>query len=622
MRVVLFLFFGLYISSFIYANDHKVLQFVDSTKHYWRSDSKKAQHFADKAFEQCDSTNYELYAECIKNLGILYYFNSQPDSAVAKYKKALVLFSKANSNVGISKILNNLGVIEMEQGNYDNALTYYNQSYELGLSMMDTALIVNAKINIANIFYYLGNYTKSLESSFVIENYLKGHKNMRSEARNYEIMYSSYQSLFDIDNFRIFAEKALNIYKSLSDSIGIATTYTNMANAYEFFDDINAAIELNNKALMIFTSINYSVGITHVLNMLGNNYRNTKKYELSTTCFLKAYQKALADNNKLQVKNIANELYINSLIKEDLYTARIYQHIYDSINNLFVDEKINSQIAEMQVKYETLEKEQEIKQQQLQLKNERKTRLLISIGALLLLIIATAWTLLYRAKQNQKQIELSRKKADVENKLLRSQMNPHFMFNSLNSVQNFILKNDKMQACNYLSNFSDLIRDILQNSRQSFIPLDEELETLEKYLKLEQLRFKDKLDYKISTNLTVDASEINIPPMILQPYIENAIIHGIAPKESMGKIDITIENKQQQLIKCTIQDNGIGRVAASKIKKPTNAKSLGMLVTSERLQLLQTENGINTEVTITDLFDGDIPVGTRVELILPIENLA
>ncbi len=626
MRFFILFIIGLCFISSSFANEVEVSQLIDSTRMYWRSDLKKAQAFAYEALEECDTTNYELYAECVKNQGVIYYFDNKPDSAIAQYEAALALFKKANSNIGISKVLNNLGIIEMEQGKYKNALSYYNQSYELALSIKDTISIIKTRLNVANIYYTLGNYTKCLESSLQLKNYFSKSTSIRTKAAYYELIYSTYQAFSDVENYKLYAEKALHLYESVNDSIGIATVYTNMANGYESFNDFRAAIDLNINALKIFSNQNYSVGMIYVLNGLGNNYRNTKEYELSTKYFLKAYQKALVDNNKLQVRDCANEIYINALIQEDLISARTYQSIYDSINNVIIEEKIHAKIADYQVKYETVEKEQEIqkltsdkKQQELILINEKKNKLLILIIAVFVLFVGVCVFVCYRVRQRRKRMELRRSKTEIENKLLRTQMNPHFLFNSLNSIQNFILTNEKQKACNYLSSFSKLIRNILENSRKTLIPLDDELETLEKYLSLEQLRFKDKLRYSFEINPDMDTSEFSIPPMILQPYIENAIIHGIAPKQDGGLIKISIkENVENNTLECCIEDNGIGRQEAGKKEKLTKSQSLGMLVTRERLKQLYNNKETKNDVVITDLYSNGLAAGTKVKIILPI----
>lgn len=174
-------------------------------------------------------------------------------------------------------------------------------------------------------------------------------------------------------------------------------------------------------------------------------------------------------------------------------------------------------------------------------------------------------------------------------------------------------------ACDYLSSFSKLIRNILDNSRKTSVPLDDELDTLEKYLSLEQLRFKDKLNYSFEIDPDLDTSEYTIPPMILQPYIENAILHGIAPKNEGGKVKISIrKNDKEHTLECSIEDDGIGRQQASTKEKLTKSQSLGMLVTRERLKQLYQDKDAKNDVIITDLYHNDTAIGTKVEITIPV----
>jgi Histidine kinase len=224
---------------------------------------------------------------------------------------------------------------------------------------------------------------------------------------------------------------------------------------------------------------------------------------------------------------------------------------------------------------------------------------------LLFYSIATLATILFiglylfnrnRAKQAQLKVELEKKEAefqkniaDVSMSALRSQMNPHFIFNCLNSIKLYTTQNDTVAASNYLTKFSKLIRMALENSRSETVTLDAELESLELYIQMEAMRFKEKLKYSIVVNKNVDINFIEIPPMLLQPYVENAIWHGIMHKEEGGRIDVNVrvlENKHTLAI--TIKDDGVGREKAAllKSKTATEQKSFGTKVTGERLNLI------------------------------------
>jgi sensor histidine kinase YesM len=195
---------------------------------------------------------------------------------------------------------------------------------------------------------------------------------------------------------------------------------------------------------------------------------------------------------------------------------------------------------------------------------------------------------------------------------LRAAMNPHFIFNTLNSIQYFIMKNDQLNAVNYLSTFSKLIRGILSNSIKNRIRLQEELELLKYYVNLELLRFDSKFEFVLDIDPDLDVANIEIPSMLIQPYVENAILHGLYNKKEKGVLSVSVRDVGDAII-FQIQDNGVGREAAAKLKpQGPGHKSLGTQITEERLKIINAESGI-AAITEDVEIDG-LPAGTRVTI--------
>lgn len=219
----------------------------------------------------------------------------------------------------------------------------------------------------------------------------------------------------------------------------------------------------------------------------------------------------------------------------------------------------------------------------------------------------------------ERKVEMSR----IELKALRSQMNPHFIFNSLNSIQHYIFNAKSDEAIKYLSKFARLVRIILNNSDKPTVTVEEDLEALKLYLELEQMRFEEKFDYEVIVDPSVDSDYDIMPPLLMQPYVENAILHGLNPKSVKGKLTITLNSKNNFLI-CTITDNGIGRDKAAEIKRTMpyrKHKSLGMKITEDRLKILNEINNSQLSVTINDLKDAKgEALGTRVQLFVPLNG--
>ena len=204
---------------------------------------------------------------------------------------------------------------------------------------------------------------------------------------------------------------------------------------------------------------------------------------------------------------------------------------------------------------------------------------------------------------------------------LRAQMNPHFIFNCLNSIKLYTLENDSQTASDYLTKFSQLIRLVLENSRSEKVTLQKELETLTLYIELEAMRFKNKVQYQINVPISIDQQYIEIPPLLLQPYVENAIWHGLMHKTEGGNIWVNVSQPKEYILHIEIIDNGIGRemAMANKSKSATRQKSFGLKMTAERLEAINHIYQTNTHVTIIDLQDADgNAAGTKVTIEIPL----
>ena len=211
---------------------------------------------------------------------------------------------------------------------------------------------------------------------------------------------------------------------------------------------------------------------------------------------------------------------------------------------------------------------------------------------------------------------------EMEMMALRAQMNPHFMFNSLNSINQFIMTNEPRVASKYLSKFAQLMRSILNNSKEQEVSLEDELKMISLYMEMEALRFKEKFDQNITIDPALNPSNILIQPMIIQPYIENAIWHGIMSLDKLGKIVLSIYKKEDRLI-CEIEDNGIGRAAAELKNKKSliKKKSMGMQITSKRMELAEVVNQIKSTLKVIDKKDkAGNAIGTKVILSLPFKT--
>jgi ligand-binding sensor domain-containing protein/putative methionine-R-sulfoxide reductase with GAF domain len=253
--------------------------------------------------------------------------------------------------------------------------------------------------------------------------------------------------------------------------------------------------------------------------------------------------------------------------------------------------------------------------------NQEHRRILETIASICATKIVNAQSSQQLAEKEKRILEIDKRVAEVRLMALRAQMNPHFIFNCLNAIDNYILKNDVQNASMYLNKFARLIRSILSDSDKVYVSLKSELELLKNYIELENLRFEHKFSFRLAVDPGINADEVDIPPMLIQPFVENAIVHGLNHKQGEKTLSLEISS-QGEYLSCVIEDNGIGREEARRIKdsKTQTHESKGMRVTEGRLELLQQQVKEKGTVMITDLkHENGNAAGTRVEILIPVE---
>jgi tetratricopeptide (TPR) repeat protein len=307
----------------------------------------------------------------------------------------------------------------------------------------------------------------------------------------------------------------------------------------------------------------------------------------------------------------------------DYEPAFQYQQQYIRLQDSLSTSKSKSDLNDLEISYQTVQKEQEIQLlksendiKTLQLQKNRQSTLTYII--ILLALLSILGIIFYQRSRRHK-IETRRIKAELQTQILRSQMNPHFIFNCLNSIENFILQNDKRQASDYLNKFSQLIRSILDSSRNEVVPIAKDMEALKLYVELEQLRFNNKFTFRVNIDPALAGGDYLVPSLLVQPFVENAIVHGMAHSEEKDLSLIVTASLQGDTIKYTIQDNGIGREKAKVYNmhnKPYH-KSVGLKITEERINIYNDAPEKKDAINIIDLYDANKkPDGTKVEIVL------
>ncbi len=303
-------------------------------------------------------------------------------------------------------------------------------------------------------------------------------------------------------------------------------------------------------------------------------------------------------------------------MKKALAYYEQYQPMHDSLLN----DETKQSLTRLEMQYGFNKTQDSVKaannkQQALatvQIQQQSITKNATIAGAGFLFLAGISGFVFYKRNRD---IRFKQQITDTEMKALRAQMNPHFIFNSLNSIGDFMMKNDMQKADEYLTKFAKLMRLILENSEQKEVSLTDDLKALELYMQLETLRMKNKFTYEIQVADDIDKDNTLIPPLILQPFVENSIWHGLTKKNSEGKIIIKIQSEGNMLI-CTVEDNGIGRgyTKAKEEVESTEKKSLGLKITHTRIDIINRLKNTNAAITLFDLSEG-----TKAEVRLPLE---
>ncbi len=422
-----------------------------------------------------------------------------------------------------------------------------------------------------------------------------------------------------LDNYNL----SLDYNKEINDLRGkvicnnsIAQIYLKRENPEEALKILerNLSLAIENKELYYITSTYIGLGWAQYDL---NNFNESELY------LNKALE--IAEERKLPSFIAAANIHLSELYKRkgDYKLAYEKFRISDDIKHRISSNKNKEYVNMLNIKYNSEKKNNEIKQleqkneiNELELKENKRNQLVALLG---LLVIAGVLFVVNR----QRRLKNEKKIVTLEQDMLRSQMNPHFIFNSLNSIKLYIINNEKENAVYYLNKFSKLIRKILLASKEKEITLADELETMDLYMNIENIRFSNEINYKKNISPAVDLQAIKVPSLILQPFLENALWHGLSSKKDDKNINLDISNDNGNFIVISITDNGIGRNEAQRIKrnKSLKRKSLGLAITNERLANFYKDYNKEYSVQIIDLYDDDNKAtGTKVIITIPLEK--
>ncbi len=590
---------------------------------------------------------------------------SYPDSTAYYALKASALAKKTNYNFGIANAFMNSGNSNIILSNYKNALhdfenakTYFEKELN-GSSSIDKKRIKNglarSYASIGVVFSEINTY------SIALENYLKALKiyqeigQTNSISKAYNNIGIVYKSQINYPKAIEYFKKALVIQEKIAEET-VGVTLTNIGSVYFEKGNTKEALLYFNKAKLVFEIKENKRGYALLLNYLGDYYRKQNNVSEASNFYNQSIKLYDEMDNKfgaslvlynLGLLNISQKKYTDALpflLKSLSYAKeigvqdqtiedeKIVSELYGKLNNptaslthyknyIIARDLMNNEENDKKFLRSEMNFEYEKREALLVEKNKSQHQLILFsiIGGLLLLglIFVT-----YNRMQVKKRLTLQKEVAEYEQKALHLQMNPHFVFNCLGSISSFIVQNGTDSAIKYLSKFSKLMRLTLEYSKGSLIPVDKEIESLQNYLELEQLRFNNKFEFTIHSSTAIE-DDMALPPLLIQPFVENAILHGMVPKEGNGKIEVNFNVINNQLI-CTIIDDGIGFNKSKELKENSVKahQSMALEITKKRLEMMENTTSKKSEVKIEELKDTNgNPCGTKVELNLPLQYL-
>lgn len=535
-----------------------------------KSDFKKAQIEFEKLLN--DDSNNKKYknglARAYASEGVVFSEESNYYMALEMYQKALKLYQNIGQKNNISKAYNNIGIVYKSKRNNTKALEYFKKALAIQEEIGEQTVPVTLT-NIGVIYFENGNHSEA------IKHYNKAEKS----------------------------------FKLVENNRGLALLNNYLGDYYRKLNDEPKAISYYTTALNLYETMQNKFGASLALYNLGQLYFESKKYD-------EAMPFATKSLNYAKEIGVLDQTFHSEKLLSDLYAAQSNpsQSLFHYKNYIIARDSITNQENDKKFVQAEMDFEYQKKEALLSERNKRQNLILLFsiVGTLLLLGLILV---MYNRRQIKRRLTLQKEVAEYEQKALHLQMNPHFVFNCLGSISSFIVQNGTDSALKYLSKFSKLMRLTLEYSKGALIPIDKEVESLQNYLELEQLRFHNKFEFSIKSSDKVEFN-MGLPPLLIQPFVENAILHGVVPKEGNGKIEVFFDVQNNQLV-CSIKDDGIGVSKSKEIKEKsvTAHQSMALEITKKRLEIMEATISKSAQIEIIE------NNGTIVTLKLPIQYI-
>ncbi len=547
--------------------------------------------------------------------------------------KAMRISRRSYSDMLPSIVVTIISTALEEKGHYTAAVKYQQKALNYAEENDLNLCAAVHKLKLAHVHFELGNVVKAKNYYADAMGLAKKINNTFLEAKALLFSGDVKVSTGNIKEGLYDLQRALILYYQESSDIGIANTHKELGRAYlqthelelakknlelsrNYFNQIPARFGLGDLhfflAQLALKKDQFGLALQHCNHSLNytEQYGSTMRY-YKILQLRSLVQSALGDDARAY-----EDLRAYVKFKDSISASELQSQVAE-LSELYEAEQKAKQISEQKRRIEEQRNQQLISEQKLENTELRNQRIILILFFSVILFLALFVIFYFRSKQRA--LRTQQREVELQQQLLRSQMNPHFLFNAMSVIQSYIYDNDLKNSSAFLVNFSRLMRLILENSDKEFIALSTELEILERFLKIQQARFEHRFNYEINTDDDIDLETTLIPPMVLQPFLENATEHGELHKVRNGKIRINYKIEKELLI-FEIIDNGIGRKAASEKQESSTLKkhkSMAISITEQRIALLHQKYKRSGYVTIED-DDEKHGTGTRVKVGIPI----
>lgn len=584
-----------------------------SKQHYLQLDFDKAEEYTRLALKHCSKNNHKRIGGCYNILAGIYGQTFRNQTALNYVDSALYSYELIQDSVGIVLALSNKGGIHMHLEQFKEGAKSLYRCLEISEKIGHTFTVMSSLYNLTSAYSKQQNYTKVIVVCNKILRLASTTNDAKMKARGYSAMAKAYFNSSKVDSALIYYLKSIPEFEAINNYEEVAIHYAEIGYMYALQKKYPLALEYIERAQTLDTFIYSQQSKLIMQHNIANIYYTMGNYDKSSLLAKVILDSAIAIQN-LHFQKEGLKLLKNSAVKlKQFEIAYNYQAEHQAVLDIYFENLKHNELLNLEIKYETEKIQQEnkllAKEKDLEkLRADRNRQLLYLSILAIALILGISFLLVRQYKTNAALLT-----NQLKHRLLRNQMSPHFIFNSLVAIQNFVYKKAPIQAGEYLASFAQLIRAILENSREEYIPLEKEIQWLDNYFKLQLLRFDNSFDYTIDIDENIDLENMLIPPMLTQPFIENAIEHGLSQLDYRGEVIVKIK-MAKDLLQISVSDNGIGLETSYREKSDKKHTSLALKITKERLHFLNKKRGNNMFFDIKNLDTS----GTLVSFSLPL----